>query len=57
MASYKVLKQRIKITVEQGYDEETGSRLRKFKTVTLNTYSHLTVKDKTKASDLFNEIS
>lgn len=49
MASYKELtpakdgKPRIKITVEQGYDEETGKRIRKFKTVTLNTLSERTI--------------
>lgn len=50
MASYKVLepdkngKPRIKITVEQGYDEETGKRLRRFKTVTLNSLSERAIK-------------
>lgn len=50
MASYKVLepdkngKPRIKITVELGYDENTGKRLRKFKTLTLNTLSDRTIK-------------
>ena len=50
MASYKELspakngKPRIKITVEQGYDEETGKRLRKFKTVTLNSLSERAIK-------------
>ena len=50
MASYKVLepakngKPRIKITVELGYDEETGKRLRKYKTVTLNSLSERTIK-------------
>lgn len=50
MASYKVLepsksgKPRIKITVEQGYDEETGKRIRKYKTVTLNSLSDRAIK-------------
>lgn len=50
MASYKELtpnkngKPRIKITVEQGYDESTGKRLRKFKTVTLNSLSDRAIK-------------
>lgn len=50
MASYKELepakngKPRIKITVELGYDEETGRRLRKFKTVTLNSLSDRAIK-------------
>ncbi|UAW07769.1 site-specific integrase [Psychrobacillus phage PVJ1] len=50
MASYKELtptkdgKPRIKITVELGYDEETGKRIRKFKTVTLNSLSDRAIK-------------
>ncbi len=50
MASYKELepakngKPRIKITVELGYDEETGKRLRKYKTVTLNSLSDRAIK-------------
>ncbi|MET3658902.1 tyrosine-type recombinase/integrase [Sporosarcina psychrophila] len=45
MASYKELaptkkgEPRIKITVEKGYDEETGERLRFFKTVRMKTMS------------------
>lgn len=48
MASYKVLepakngKPRIKITVELGYDD-FGKRIRKFKTVTLNSLSDRTI--------------
>jgi len=48
MASYKVLepakngKPRIKITVELGYTD-TGKRIRKFKTVTLNSLSDRTI--------------
>lgn len=50
MASYKVVepdkngKPRIKITVELGYNEETGRRIRKYKTVTLNSLSERTIK-------------
>lgn len=50
MASYKELKPdksgkpRIKITVELGYDEETGKRLREFKTVILNSLSDRSIK-------------
>lgn len=50
MASYIPLeptvdgKPRIKITVERGYDQDTGRRLRKFKTVTLNSLSERTIK-------------
>ncbi|WP_419962144.1 tyrosine-type recombinase/integrase [Psychrobacillus sp. BM2] len=50
MASYKELKPakdgkpRIKITVEQGYDEVTGKRLREFKTATLNSLSERAIK-------------
>lgn len=49
MASYVELspakngKPRIKITVELGYHEDTGKRIRKFKTVTLNSLSDRTV--------------
>lgn len=50
LASYIVLepakngKPRIKITVELGYDEETGKRIRKYKTVTLNSLSDRSIK-------------
>ncbi|KOS61697.1 site-specific integrase [Lysinibacillus agricola] len=50
MASYRELepakngKPRIKITVELGYDEETGKRIRKYKTVTLNSLSDRAIK-------------
>lgn len=50
MASYKVLKPskngkpRIKITVELGYDEEKGKRIRKYKNVTLNSLSDRSIK-------------
>lgn len=50
MASYKVLKPtkngkpRIKITVELGYDEEKGKRIRKYKNVTLNSLSERSIK-------------
>ncbi|MGE7114266.1 hypothetical protein [Lysinibacillus sp. NPDC047702] len=50
MASYKELelakngKPRIKITVELGNDEETGKRIRKYKSVTLNSLSEHAIK-------------
>jgi len=50
LASYVVLepakngKPRIKITVELGYDEETGKRIRKYKTVTLNSLTDRSIK-------------
>lgn len=50
MASYVVLepakngKPRIKITVELGYDEEKGKRIRKYKNVTLNSLSVRAIK-------------
>ncbi|MFJ8517073.1 tyrosine-type recombinase/integrase [Lysinibacillus xylanilyticus] len=50
MASYRVLepakngKPRIKITVELGYDEEKGTRIRKYKNVTLNSLSDRAIK-------------
>lgn len=50
MASYKQLapskngKPRIKITVELGYNEETGKRIRKYKTVTLNSLTDRAIK-------------
>ncbi|MFF2794089.1 tyrosine-type recombinase/integrase [Lysinibacillus xylanilyticus] len=50
MASYRELelskngKPRIKITVELGYDEEKGKRIRKYKNVTLNSLSDRAIK-------------
>ncbi|MGE7091254.1 tyrosine-type recombinase/integrase [Lysinibacillus sp. NPDC048646] len=50
MASYKELapskngNPRIKITVELGYDEETGKRIRKYKTVTLSSLTDRAIK-------------